>query len=72
MHYLSCYKLIHATSVVDWLDERGLAISVPKSTITLFIFEFNQSLTHHHVTLNSCYLSLERNLHILGVSSSPI
>ena len=36
----------------EWADERGLAISAPKSTITLFTPLFAQSNTHPRVTLN--------------------
>ena len=42
----------HALNIGTWVDERFLAISAPKSIISLFIPQFAQSNTHHHVTLN--------------------
>ena len=34
---------VHSSNIAEWADERGLAISAPKSTITLFFPQFAQS-----------------------------
>ena len=47
-------------SIEEWADERGLAISALKSTITLFTPQFAQSSTNPQVTLNNSILPLER------------
>ena len=57
-----------ASSVEAWADERGLTISAPKSTITLFTPQTQQSSTHPHVTLNGSQLPLEKKPRILGVT----
>ena len=49
----------NASNIEEWADEQGLAISAPKSTITVFIPQFTQSNTHS-VTLNNSLLPLER------------
>ena len=53
------------------MDERGSAISAPKSNITFFTPQFAQIKTHHQVTLNICLLPLERTPLILGVTFDP-
>ena len=52
-------------------DERGLAISVPKSTITLFTPQFAQSNTHPQLTLNNSIPPLEHTPCTLGVTFNP-
>ena len=61
---LSAYSPI----IEEWADERGLAISAPKSTITLFTPQFAQSNTHTQVTLNISILPLEKTSCILRVT----
>ena len=61
----------HARLVSGWAEERGLAISYPKSTITLFTSDNHQSHTHPHVTLRDSPLPLDRNPRILGVTFDP-
>jgi len=65
------YLNAHSPIIEEWADERGLAISAPKSTITLFTPKYAQSNTHPQVTLNNSILPLERNLCILGVPFDP-
>ena len=60
-----------AERVSAWAEERGLAISAPKSTVTLFTSDFRQSHDHPHVTLANSPLPLERNPRILGVTFDP-
>ena len=55
----------HSTNIDQWADERGLAISAPKSTITLFTTQFAQ------VTLNNSLLPLERTPSRLEVTFNP-
>ena len=50
------------------MDERGLTISVQKSTLTLFTAQFAQSSTHPQVTLNKSLLPLKRTGRKLGVT----
>ena len=50
---------------------RALAISAPKSTITLFTPQFAQSETHPQVTLNNSILHLEKTACMLGVTFDP-
>ena len=40
----------HSSNIEECADERDLAISAPKSTITLFTPQFAQSNTHPQVT----------------------
>ena len=61
----------HARLVADWADERGLAVSYPKSTITLFTSDNQQSHIHPHVLLRDSRLPLDRNPRILGVTFDP-
>ena len=61
----------HAQLVGDWAEERGLAISAPKSNITLFTPDRRQSHYHPSVALNGSQLPLERNPRILGVTLDP-
>ena len=61
----------HSTNIEEWAHERGLAISAPNSTITLFALQFAQSNIHPQVTLNNSILSLERTPCILGVTFDP-
>ena len=56
----------------DWALERGLALSLLKSTVTLFTPDrSHQSNTHPHVALNGTPLPLERNPRVLGVTLDP-
>ena len=55
----------HLTNIEELADEGGLAISAPKSAITLFTPQFAQSHTHPQVTLNKSILPLERTPCIL-------
>ena len=55
----------------EWADERGLVISAPKSTITLFTPDTHQSHTRPDVSLRNTPLPLERNPRILGVTLDP-
>ena len=61
----------HTSNIEEWVDERGLVISVTKSIITLFTPQFAQCKTHGQVTLNNSLLPLERSPHILGVTFDP-
>ena len=61
----------HLPNIVEWVNERSLAISTPKSTITLITPQFAQSNTHPQVTLNNYILPLERIPCILGVTFDP-
>ena len=54
----------HSPNIEEWVDERSLAISVPKSTITLFTPQFAHSNTHPQVTLNNSILPLRSSLQI--------
>ena len=58
----------HVSRVETWADEQGQTISAPKSTITLFTPETEQSPIHPHATLNSSLLPLEKRPSILGVT----
>ena len=58
----------HAAEVAEWADGRGLVISAPKSTITLFTPDTHQSRTHPAVSLRNSPLPLERNPRVLGVT----
>ena len=59
---------VHASNIEEWADERGLAISAPKSIITLFTPQFAQSNTHPEITMNNFLLPLEKTHCILGVT----
>ena len=59
---------VHAESVGEWAEERGLQISAPKSFVTLFTSDTNQSHLHPIVTLNNSPLPLERHPKLLGVT----
>ena len=61
----------HSANIEELSDERGLANSAPKSTITLFTIQFAQSSTHPQVSLNNSILPLERIPCILGVTFDP-
>ena len=61
----------HAQRVGGWAEERGLAISAPKSNVTLFTPHRLQSHAHPSVTLNGCELPLERTPRILGITLDP-
>jgi len=61
----------HVSNIEEWADERGLAISASKSTITLFTSLFAQSNTHPKVTLNNSLLPLEKTPRILEVTFDP-
>ena len=55
----------HSSNIEEWADERGLAISPLKSTITLFNPQFAQFYIHPQVTLNNSLLPFERTPRIL-------
>ena len=57
--------------MVRWAQERGLAISLPKSSVTLFTSHTHQSYTHPTVLLDNSPLPLDRNPRILGVTFDP-
>ena len=61
-----------ATRVQQWADDRGLALSAPKSTITLFTPQRSEVHDHPEVRLNNTPLPLERNPRILGVTFDPL
>ena len=61
----------HSSNIEERVDERGLAICAPKSTITLFTPQFTKSNTHPQVTLNNSLLPLEKTPCILGVTFEP-
>ena len=61
----------HSNHVVGWARERGLAISLPKSSVTLFTSHTHQSHTHPTVLLDNTPLPLDRNPRILGVTFDP-
>ena len=61
----------HSSNIEEWADERGLVISAPKLTITLFTPQFAQSNTHPQITLNSSILPLERTPCIIRVTFDP-
>ena len=56
---------------MEWADERGLIISAPKSTVTLFTSDTRQSHTHPQVSLPDSILPLERHPRILRVTFDP-
>ena len=61
----------HASNIEKWADERGLAISVPKSTVTIFTPDFAQSNTYPQVTLNNSILPLEESPRLPGTNLDP-
>ena len=58
----------HSPIIEKWEDERNLAISAPKSTITLFTPQF----AHPRVTLNNSILPLEKTPCILDPEGEAI
>ena len=60
----------HSPNIEEWPDERCLAISAPKSTITLFTPQFAKFSTDPKVTLNNSILPLERTPCMMGVTSN--
>ena len=60
-----------ATRVSEWAEQKGLSLSAPKSTVTLFTPHTHQTHTHPQVTLNSSPLPLSENPRILGVTFDP-
>ena len=62
--------LAHAANVSHWADERGLLISAPKSSITVFTSHTHQSHSHPDVSLRDSPLPLVRNPRILGITLS--
>ena len=61
-----------ANRVTLWAEERGLSLSAPKSTVTLFTPDKrNQSNLHPNVKLNNVRLPLQRTPKILGVTFDP-
>ena len=61
-----------ATRVSEWAAERGLALSAPKSTVTLFTSHRAEVNHHPQVNLNGSTLPLQRNPCILGVVFDPL
>ena len=61
-----------ATRVSEWASERGLALSAPKSTVTLFSSHRAELNDHPQVNLNGTTLPLQRNPRILGVVFDPL
>ena len=61
-----------ATRVHQWANERGLALSAPKSTITHFTPQRSEVHDHPEIRLINEPLSLERNPRILGVTFNPL
>ena len=59
---------VHAELVRDWTEQRGLQISSPKSHMTIFTSDTNQSHLHPIVTLVISPLPLERHPKLLGVT----
>ena len=57
----------HATRVSSWAAERGMILSAPKSTVTLFTPDNHQHQEHPIVTLGGVALPLDRTPRILGV-----
>ena len=43
---ISLFNLVVILNIEEWADEQALAISTPKSTITLFTPQFAQSNIH--------------------------
>ena len=63
--------IAHASNIEHWADERSLAISAPKFTVTLFTPQFVRSNTHPQVTLINSLLPLGKTPCILGVTIDP-
>ena len=63
---------LQASRVHQWANERGLALSAPKSTITLFTPQRSEVHDHPEVLLDGEPLPLERNPRILGVTFDPL
>ena len=61
-----------ATRVHQWAEERGLKLSAPKSTVTLFTPNRPEVHDHPEVRLNNNILPLDRNPRILGVTFDPL
>ena len=61
----------HASRVSGWAENLGLSLSAPKSSVTLFTSDKQQSYTHPTVTLNNTTLPLERHPRLLGVTLDP-
>ena len=57
--------------MVEWARERGLTISLPKSSVTLFTSHTHESHTHPAVSLDNDTLPLNRKPCILGVTFDP-
>ena len=60
-----------ATRVSQWAEEHGLALSAPKSTVTLFTSEKRQSNATPQIILNNSTLPLERHPRILRITLDP-
>ena len=63
--------IAHALIIEEWADDRSLAISAPKFTITLFTPQFAKSNTHLQVTLNNFLPPPEKIPLILGLTFDP-
>ena len=61
----------HATRVSSWAEQKGLSLSAPKSTVSLFTSWTRQTHCHPQVTLNSSLLPLAEHPRILGVTFDP-
>ena len=62
----------HAKAVSEWAKERRLQISAPKSHITLFTSETDQSQYRPPVKLDNTPLPLKRHPKLLGVTFDPL
>ena len=61
----------HASRVSNWATERGMTLSAPKSTVTLFTSDNRQHEIRPLVTLGGEPLPLEKNPRILGLKLDP-
>ena len=61
----------HASRVSEWAENLGLSLSAPKSSVTLFTSDRQQSHTHPTVSLNNTALPLVRHPCLLGVTLDP-
>ena len=61
----------HASEVAQWARQKGLTISIPKSSSTLFTPDPHQSRTDPHITWEGSDLALCRTPKILGVTLDP-
>ena len=60
-----------AARVSEWAEDLGLSLSAPKSSVTLFTSDRQQSNTHPTVLLNNTPLPLDKHPRLLGVTLDP-